>query len=113
MVRTKFVNNFKKIRDEYAVKSVLAMQKTANNIVIGSRPRTPQKTGALRGDITMGRVSKSSVKLTWAVGYAAVQNAGLRRGARPFRKYTTVGTGKGFVAVGVDYARKRIKESFR
>ena len=61
---------------------------------------TPYEHGDLR---IRRRVvpTPNGARVEWNSGHAAVQNLGRRAGARPFRRYTTSGTGPRFVEAGI------------
>jgi hypothetical protein len=83
----------------------------AGDIVRPSTPYTPYRDGDLR---TRRRVSAipTGARVEWQAGHAAVQNRGSRRG-RPFRNYTTPGTGPHFVQKGVDAVVAKLPEYFK
>ena len=58
-----------------------------------SRPKTPMKTGQLRGDVEKS-VHGANGKITWGKHYAWYQERGYTSGK--VRKYTTPGTGAHF-----------------
>jgi len=71
-----------------------------------ARPITPLKKGDLRGRISR-RITPRSAELEWEMEYAAFQEAG-GDGKRVVRKYTTPGTGKGFVSRSSKEVNRRI-----
>lgn len=89
------------------------LKRLSTNVINGATHRTPMKSGKLRQEVSVGPVLNNTTRIKWGARYAAVQNQGKRRGARPFHRYTTPGTGAGFVQTGVEYARKRIGECFK
>ena len=92
----KFTDNTADVKREYERKIINGVNRMATEIMSSSLARTPMKTGALRRNRSKS-VDGMQATVTWQQPYAAVQEAGHRRGARPFRKYTTPGTGKDFV----------------
>lgn len=79
-------------------KSVIAIVNAAGELMQESTPRTPYKKGELRDKRRVLPKSDGAV-MQWRARHAAVQNLGRRAGARPFRNYTTPGTGKGFANI--------------
>lgn len=75
-----------------------ALVNAAGELMSESTPRTPFRKGELR---VKRRVlpTTDGASMNWNAQHAAVQNAGMRSGARPFTNYTTAGTGKGFAKV--------------
>ena len=76
-----------------------------------STPVTPYKHGDLR---VRRRVvpTANGARVEWLSGHAAVQNRGFRAGARPFRQYTTPGTGPHFVEAGIKAVKANIGSYF-
>jgi Minor capsid protein len=76
-----------------------------------STPVTPYKHGDLR---VRRRVTPTAngAKVQWLSGHAAVQNLGRRAGARPFKNYTTPGTGPRFVEAGIKAVKSRLRDYF-
>ena len=77
-----------------------------------STPVTPYKDGDLRVRRRVVPTAKGA-KVEWKSGHAAVQNRGFRAGARPFRDYTTPGTGPHFVEAGLKAVMGRLREYFK
>ena len=100
------VNNTAQVIATQQRETTSLLFKKGQMVFKGSGKRTPRKTGRLRRMTSIKQIGEKTVELLWAAPYAAVQQAGKRSGARPFKKYTTGGTGPGFVEVGVDYASK-------
>jgi hypothetical protein len=75
-----------------------------------STPVTPYKHGDLRVRRRVVPTAKGA-RVEWLSGHAAVQNLGMRLG-RPFRTYTTPGTGPRFVEAGVKAVKSRLREYF-
>jgi hypothetical protein len=73
---------------------------------------TPYKHGDLR---VRRRVvpTANGARVEWLSGHAAVQNRGFRAGARPFRQYTTPGTGSHFVEAGIKAVKTKIGSYFK
>lgn len=114
MTSTKFTNNFPQVRRQYESKKQQGLRRMGQDVFKAAGPRTPKKLGKLRRLTSLEMLGTSAVMLTWSAAYAAVQNAGARRGATGrFRNYTTGGTGSGFVELGIGYVRKRYAEYFR
>jgi hypothetical protein len=72
---------------------------------------TPYRDGDLR---TRRRVTptEKGARIQWLSDHAAVQNKGSRKG-RPFRHYTTPGTGPQFVEVGLRAVKARLGSYFK
>ncbi len=83
----------------------------ANELMRIADPLTPKKKGNLRKNRTK-TLSGTTATITWRQPYAAVQEAGRRRGARPFSKYTTPGTSAHFVQKAKEQIEKRKEEFF-
>lgn len=83
----------------------------ANELMRIAEPLTPKKRSDLRKD-RVKTLSGMTATITWRRQYAAVQEAGRRRGARPFTKYTTPGTGAHFARKAKNQVEKRKKEFF-
>lgn len=113
MSQVKLTNNTAKVLRDQKVKTRSGIYRAGQAVLQGGGKRTPRKTGKLRQMTQVKEIGATTAQVLWARGYAAVQNTGKRAGARPFRKYTTPGTGPGFVEVGVAYAKKRVKEFMR
>src|SRR5690349_15573699 len=76
-----------------------------------STPVTPYKHGDLR--IRRRVVPKANgARVEWLSGHAAVQNKGSRNG-RPFRHYTTPGTGARFVQAGIKAVIANLRSYFK
>jgi hypothetical protein len=71
-------------------------------VAIKTKSGTPVKTGAMKGAVVHRRVGINKFRVESPKEYSAVQEQGARRGARPFTKYTTPGTGKGWFRGAVD-----------
>lgn len=110
---TRFVNNTRKVISEYRQIGRSGMYAVGVDVMRGSGNRTPKRLGSVRRMTSIKTISDTVIQLGWHAAHAAVQNIGHRRGARPFKKYTTPGTGRGFVQVGFEYALKRYKEHFK
>jgi hypothetical protein len=74
-------------------------------------PKTPMRKGELRKD-TRKSVSGSKGTITWSERYAAVQEAGSRKGVR-FTHYTTAGTGPHFAEDAVNKVASDADSYFR
>lgn len=109
----KYTNNTKKVRGEFRRIGRNGLFRTGQDVLKGAGPRTPKRLNKLRKMTSIKQTSDTSVEVKWSARQAAVQNLGHRRGARPFKRYTTPGTGAGFVETGYEYARKRYKENFK
>src|SRR4051794_7653088 len=72
---------------------------------------TPYKHGDLRIRRRVVPTAKGA-RVEWLSGHAAVQNRGFRSG-RPFRRYTTAGTGAHFVEAGLKAVQPNLGEYFR
>lgn len=108
MIRINWKSNTGQVLSAYQRKTLVATDMMARDFFQGSGKRVPKKTGNLRRMTQRRRIAYYAIDAVFAAGYATVQNRGMRRGARPFKNYTTGGTGAGFVTVGVGYVRKRI-----
>lgn len=83
-----------------------------NDLITITTPRTPYKRGTLRGRRRVVPTPNGAVAI-WSAPYAAVQERGQHRGARPFTKYTTPGTGSGFVRAGMVAVKSNLGKYFR
>ena len=104
MVKTtvKFNSNIPAVKDAYGIKANNALNAAANDLMSGSLRTTPMKTGKLRANRKKNVLGIGKIQVIWSSAYAAVQEAGIRRGARAFRHYTTPGTGAHFVSRKVE-----------
>lgn len=112
MSRVVLNNQIDNVRQVWGGKTRTAIYRAGQAVLKGAGNRTPRKTGQLRRQTSVVQVGPKSVQVRWSARYAAVQNQGLRAGARPFRKYTTGGTGPGFVQVGVRAVQGRAREFY-
>lgn len=95
----------RKLGYDIRVQALNGLSKFANAVMVSSYPITPKKSGELRRKRRKESI-RNGVSITWQSDHAAVQEAGRRRGARPFTRYTTPGTGKAFVAKGLKMAER-------
>lgn len=89
-----------------------AIVNAAGDVLRESTPRTPYRKGELRSKRRVVPINKGA-RIEWQAGHAAVQNAGRRAGARPFSNYTTAGTGKEFVQLGLNKVLPKILRYFK
>lgn len=114
MSKVVFTNNFPQVARHYENKKQQGLRKGGQEFFRVTGGRTPKKSKHLRRMTSLQLLGTSAVVLVWSAKYAAVQNAGHRRGARGrFRKYTTPNTGSGFVQHGMNFMQKRFAEFFR
>ncbi len=90
-----------KIARDVHFRGLNGVSKLANEVMVVATPLTPRKHGKLRQNRRKDSIM-NGVSVSWLVGYAAVQEAGRRRGARPFTRYTTPGTGAKFVEKAIE-----------
>lgn len=83
----------------------------AGDILTLSTPVTPFRLGDLRIRRRVEPIA-NGVRIHWLSTHAAVQNRGSRRG-KPFRHYTTPGTGPGFVQKGIEAVKRNLLEYFK
>jgi hypothetical protein len=72
--------------------------------------RTPVKTGNLKSLVKHRRMT-NGYRVESNADYSAVQELGIRRGARAFTNYTTSGTGSGWFKNAIDKVESK-KESY-
>ena len=74
-----------------------------------------KRRGSLKSrNVEVRRIGRDAIRLTWKPIYSQYQNRGRRaNGTHVVRKYTTAGTGKGFVDEGVRSTMKDYKRFFR
>lgn len=82
------------IRNQTKQRASIFLRIMSDNIVDISTPKTPMKLGFLRRGV-LKSVSGLHGKVEWRTNYAAVQEVGSRKG-KPFKNYTTPGTGPHF-----------------
>lgn len=111
-MRLKVTNRVAEVRRDMERRKARGMYNLGKFVLQGAGNRTPKKTGRLRRQTQVRNTGQGEVTVKWGARYAAVQDQGMRRGAKPFKRYTTSGTGKGFVKLGVDTARQRVREAF-
>lgn len=63
--------------------------------------RTPVKSGDMKGEVRHYKLGRGKYRVESPKEYSATQEAGIRRGARPFTNYSTPGTGKGWFSTAV------------
>ena len=73
-----------------------AVKELAKDILIESQNKAPFKRGPLRTDSDMKRIGLAHWQVRYHKEYARFQEAG-GDGKRVVRKYSTAGTGKGFL----------------
>ena len=103
-------DNTERIISETDNKASLAIRFMLEAIHKESRPKTPMKTGQLRGDVTKS-VTGSKGKIKWGKGYAWYQERGYTSG--PVKRYTTPGTGPNFAGDAVKNVSKDARRYFR
>lgn len=103
----RFDDHTASVESAYDTKIQIGLRAMASDFLNKSLPITPSKTGELRNRRRIVAANTTRVDVKFDSKHAAVQNAGQRRGVRPFRNYTTAGTGKEFVQKGL----KRLKPS--
>lgn len=91
-------------------KSSLAIRFMLDGIHRESRPKTPMKTGQLRGDVNKS-VQGQTGAIKWGKKYAWYQERGYTSGK--VRRYTTPGTGKSFAQNAVKKVTKEGRQYFR
>lgn len=76
-------------------------------------PITPRKSGALRRSIITQVIGKRA-NIAWRLPYAVDQNLGYDTvTGRPYRKYTTPGTGSHFKDKALDLTIRQVDPMFR
>lgn len=70
----------------------------AQDIEVGIKTggKTPVKSGDMKAEVRHFKLRRGTYRVESPKEYSAVQEKGVRRGARAFTKYTTAGTGKGW-----------------
>lgn len=98
---------------EYTVKKRRATDQAFGDMAVDverlSKRKVPVKTGGLRASGHHKRVQSSEYLIRYNKVYAAYQERGARRdGSRVVRRYTTSGTGKGYLSDSLEKTwRKR------
>lgn len=103
-------DNTERIILETRNKESLAIRFMLDAIHRQSRPKTPKKTGQLRGDVNK-RVIGTKGSIKWGKKYAWYQERGYTSG--PVRRYTTKGTGKAFAQNAVRSVARNGRTYFR
>ncbi len=65
-------------------------------VVLKTGGKTPVDTGDMKGEMRHFKRARGKYRVESPKEYSATQEKGQRRGSRPFSKYTTPGSGKGF-----------------
>lgn len=107
-----FVSRRGQFEAKNAIFADMVVGRMASNMeLLIKTQNTPLKTGQLRGDTRARRSGRFKWRVEARKEYAAVQELGFRRGARPFTHYTTPGTGRGWFRAAVNATINR-KEAF-
>ena len=100
------------VAEQISARGRKGLVNAAGDVLTASTPRTPYRKGELRQKRRVVQTSDGAA-IQWSARHAGVQNAGRRRGAKPFTKYTTAGTGKDFVKFGLDQILPKILGYFK
>lgn len=71
-------------------------------VAIKTSAGTPVKTGDMKSWVRHEKIGEGRYRVRAEKEYSAVQEAGIRRGARPFSRYTTSGTSAGWFKRSID-----------
>lgn len=96
-------------------KTTDGLQKMARNTVrVADRTSPFRSKGSLKADkVLIQLFGSNAIKMTWPVAWAQYQNRGSRAdGSHRVRRYTTPGTGKGFVDKGVTDTKSDVRRFF-
>jgi len=111
MSKAKFVSNRTKFNSRNRDFKEMATAHMAQDIeILIKTGRTPVKTGNLKS-LVKHRRTTNGYRVESNADYSAVQELGIRRGARAFTNYTTAGTGKGWFKFAIDKVESK-KESY-
>lgn len=106
---SKILGKSERIKDRslaYAAQDIEVILKTGG--------RTPKDKGSLRGRIRHERLGSGKYRVILPLVYAAYQERGMRLdGSHKVKKYTTPGTGKGFLAAAVNTVGKNFPNLVR
>jgi len=90
-----------------------ALREGARDIHISAKTKAPYKDGGLRSDSDFIKLGRHHWRVRFLKEYAAVQEKGKRKGARPFRNYTTAGTGAHYLESSGDEIASKINAKFK
>lgn len=108
---------FKSNRSEFYRKNaafvdmVLGRSAMSVEIAIKTTAGTPVKHGLMKSDTRHFKTADGRWRVEADKEYAAVQEAGKRRGSKPFKHYTTPGTSAGWFKRAID-TMLRQRQSF-
>lgn len=106
-----FNNKLPEVQRSFRTRIANGLNAMANQVISISNPKTPRKSGKLRKNIVKEQPSDYERKVIWRQGYAAVQEAGQRKGVK-FRHYTTPGTGAKFASNAAKQVQKNAARYF-
>ena len=87
-----------------------AIKEGATDTLVGAKLRAPFQHGALRSASTVKRVKPLVWRVLFWMEYARFQEFG-GDGRRRVRRYSTAGTGKGFLKQSGDVQAKRLNQT--
>lgn len=107
-----FNNKFPEVQRSFRARVANGLNTMANQVISISNPKTPKKSGKLRKNVVKAQPSDYERRVTWRQTYAAVQEAGRRKGV-VFRHYTTPGTGPNYAANAAKQVSKNAARYFQ
>lgn len=111
----RFVDNTVAIKRHFAHQAARGLEGMAANTVRVANLTAPfRNRGSLKAhNVRVQRLGTTAISITWPVPWAQYQNRGRRAdGTRVVRRYTTGGTGRGFVDRGVQDTRVNMRRFF-
>lgn len=108
-----FLNLSNSVRLAYQLKVNKGALGMANNTLRVSTPTTPSKTGWFRKGASVRMLGVGSAAVYWSGAMAQYLNRGRRAdGTHIIRRWTTAGTGAGFVEKGLRDTQSKYKGFF-
>lgn len=89
-----------------------ALKEGAKDIIVSAKTKAPFQKGALRRDSDVKKISRLLWRVSFWAEYARYQEFG-GDGRRTIRKYSTAGTGKGYLGSSGDEVAGRIVRKFK
>ena len=112
---TRFIDNTVATKQHFQRQATRGLEGMAANTVRVANLTAPFRSrGSLKARSTViKKISQSVIQVIWPVAWAQYQNRGRRAdGTHVVKKYTTGGTGKGFVDRGVQDTMSNMRRFF-